>query len=75
MKININKVSFDYDPNNVWHVTPNNDIGMHVEDLQDQGICDCNPRFEIQENKGLLVIHNAFDHRELFEGDRKKIIQ
>lgn len=45
------------------HVLPVNDIGLHA----DSGVyCNCNPKFKWVEGT-LLVIHNSFDGRELFE--------
>lgn len=56
----------DYDKNNIWHAYPINDLKAHkLTGLK----CKCNPRIEIQMNKGLVVIHNAYDKREyVFEG-------
>lgn len=64
------RIYLDYDPTNVWHVTPTNDIEKHSEEVSKP--CKCNPRIEIQENKALLVTHNSFDRREYFEKDRRK---
>lgn len=44
------------------HVLPANDIGLHA----DIGVhCNCNPKVEWVEGT-MLVIHNSFDGRELF---------
>lgn len=45
------------------HVLPINDIRLHEESGE---TCHCNPRVQKDEN-GTLVIHNAFDGREMFE--------
>ncbi len=47
----------------MWHVLPINDIRLHSENGTN---CHCNPRIQSDEN-GTLVIHNAFDGREMFE--------
>lgn len=46
------------------HVVPVKDLAPHNSDSE---ICVCNPKIEIQENGNKLIIHNAFDHREIFE--------
>ena len=44
------------------HVLPVNDIGLHA----DSGVhCNCNPTVEWVDGTA-LVVHNAFDGRELF---------
>lgn len=43
------------------HVIPVDDIYPHKEDGFD---CHCSPRLE---EKGLIVVHNSFDGRELIE--------
>ena len=53
----------DYDHNNVWHVTPINDLKPHIEAVD----CPCNPKIEIQDNDGLVVVHKSYDGRELKE--------
>ena len=45
------------------HVLPVNDIRLHSESGE---ICHCNPRID-RSNDEVLVIHNAFDGREMFE--------
>ena len=45
------------------HVVPVNDIKEHVEGDDD---CPCNPRVEYV-GSGYLVVHNAWDDRELLE--------
>jgi len=45
------------------HILPVNDIRLHSE----VGIyCHCNPRVENTDGE-VVVIHNAFDGREMFE--------
>jgi hypothetical protein len=44
------------------HVLPLDDVGLHLDD----GVhCNCNPKVESFDEFS-LVIHNAFDGRELF---------
>jgi len=44
--------------NDFWHVLPKNDLRGHQENAR----CDCKPRVENN-----LIIHNAFDGREMLE--------
>ena len=46
------------------HILPNNDIQEHQEDSQ----CKCEPRVDIENE---LIIHNAYDGRELIEQTEK----
>ncbi len=46
-----------------WHVTPIDDLEPHEESTT----CKCEPRVEIGCNGDMIIIHNAFDGRELFE--------
>jgi len=48
--------------NEVWHIIPLNDLEEHSETLD----CACDPHLEIFD-KGTLVIHNAYDNREIGE--------
>lgn len=57
----------DYDKNNVWHVLPINDALEHRESVE----CECKPKLELQDNDGLVVVHNAYDGRELEENGKK----
>ena len=41
------------------HVVPTRDLAPHNTD---SAVCACNPKVEYG-----IVIHNAFDHREIFE--------
>lgn len=47
-----------------WHIYPVNDLEEH--DLEGT-TCKCGPKVEFPEDGGMLVIHNAFDLRELVE--------
>ena len=44
------------------HVLPVDDVKPHTETTS----CPCNPRVEVI-GANLLVVHNAFDHREIME--------
>ena len=44
------------------HVLPLNDIKEHTESTK----CHCKPRIEVV-GANLIIIHNAFDHREIIE--------
>lgn len=58
----------EYDHNNVWHVYPVNDLKEHDTESP---ACHCNPTVELQDNGGLVVIHNSYDGRELKERNEK----
>lgn len=45
-----------------YHVTPVDDIQEHTESIT----CECSPTVKT-ENGRLIVVHNAFDGRELIE--------
>lgn len=45
------------------HVVPNNDQHEHTEEGYK---CLCNPKLRI-ENEHLIIIHNSYDGRELYE--------
>lgn len=47
---------------NRYHITPENDTYKHDES-QD---CICDPKVEVI-NNNIVVIHNAFDRREIIE--------
>jgi hypothetical protein len=47
----------------IIHILPKNDLEPHEEEGT---ICKCNPRVEFVEG-GMLVIHNAYDNREIIE--------
>ena len=49
---------------NVYHVMPNNDVKDHSYHN-----CWCEPRIELQQNGGEIVVHNSADGREFFETD------
>lgn len=50
------------------HILPLNDIKLHVENT----ICECKPNIEILNDGYIMVIHNAFDKREIIEELLKK---
>jgi len=45
-----------------WHIIPENDVEDHIESLR----CECNPKV-INEREGQIIVHNAYDRREIFE--------
>jgi hypothetical protein len=47
----------------IIHVLPINDLEPHDEEGT---ICKCEPKVEFVEG-GMLVIHNAYDQREIIE--------
>ena len=49
----------------ILHVVPHNDARPH--DANNGGQCECSPVVEPQENGDFLVIHSAWDGREIFE--------
>jgi hypothetical protein len=49
----------------VCHVFPNGDLRVHLEGA-DVRACWCNPQLE-EAGRGLIVVHNAEDGRELVE--------
>lgn len=49
----------------ISHVSPTNDLRPH--DLESGGQCECEPKVEFLENGDALVIHNAWDGREIIE--------
>lgn len=65
------------DPNNVYHVTPTDDLNEHNETCTYPPIgepycdCPCKPQYEKVPPSGLIVIHNSFDGRENFEWDNR----
>ena len=55
----------------IMHVYPVNDARPH--DTESGATCDCGPVLKILENGDSLVVHNAWDGREIFkELDRDK---
>ena len=60
------------DPEKVFHVYPVNDLEEHYLECVYPAIghpycpCKCNPEFK-EEGDGLLIVHNSFDGREVFE--------
>jgi hypothetical protein len=49
------------------HVVPVDDYYEHTESV----LCSCRPKVQISVDGALIVIHNSFDRRELFEPGRK----
>ena len=47
----------------IWHITPVNDLKEHKESSQ----CECNPSVRVCDGGDLLITHNSYDKRELFE--------
>ena len=52
-----------------WHLLPTGDTNTHKESKN----CPCNPRLYKGEEGKILVVHNAFDGRELLEQAEKRI--
>lgn len=50
----------------IYHVTPNNDLYDHIDVVGDVE-CPCMPDYQ-EENNCLIVVHNSFDGREESEG-------
>ncbi len=50
--------------NNNLHVYPENDLQEHNTE---GSICSCNPKVEPQNNGILIIIHNAWDCRDITE--------
>ena len=49
-----------------WHIIPINDLHPHSEDDK----CECKPKVEVVDG-GVLVIHNAYDGREIYEDAKR----
>ncbi len=54
------------------HIHPQEDLEPHIIEVcaatnGDEQPCSCCPRVELGENDVLMVIHNAFDGREIIE--------
>lgn len=66
------------DPDKVYHVYPVNDLEDHYLECVYPAIgspycpCKCNPVFK-EEGESLLIVHNSFDGREVFEEARQII--
>jgi len=51
----------------IWHIIPTNDLKEHEK----SSTCECRPSVEIEAKNGdIIVVHNAYDERELAEPDR-----
>ena len=48
----------------IQHVYPPNDVFQHKLDGMP---CECLPEFETDDNGNVLIIHNAYDGRDLIE--------
>jgi hypothetical protein len=46
----------------IWSILPINDLKEHEADG-----CHCGPRVEMCDNGDMMIIHNAYDKRELVE--------
>lgn len=59
-------------PDKVFHIYPLNDLEEHFTECVYPAIgspycpCKCNPEFK-EEGESLLIVHNSFDGREVFE--------
>ena len=59
-------------PDKVFHVCPRNDLESHYLKCVYPVLgnpycpCKCNPQFK-EEDDSLLIVHNSFDGREVFE--------
>lgn len=66
------------DPEKVFHVYPLNDLESHYLECVYPAIgnpycpCKCNPEFK-EEGESLLIIHNSFDGREVFEQAKEMV--
>ena len=49
----------------IQHVYPVNDLDPH--DTESAGDCPCGPSMETLENGDILIVHNAYDGREIIE--------
>lgn len=47
----------------IWHVLPINDLKPHEE----KSTCACQPKVSNLEHGDMLVVHNAYDRREIME--------
>lgn len=67
------------DPEKVFHVHPRNDLEEHILKCVYPAIgspyCPCkyNPQFK-EEDDSLLIVHNSFDGREVFEQAQEMIM-
>lgn len=58
------------DKKEYWHLLPTGDTNTHKESIN----CPCNPTLHKGKEEGkILVVHNAFDGRELYEQADKRL--
>lgn len=50
-----------------WHVYPVDDLREHITSDYPRVVCWCRP-VEQEEGQGVVVVHNALDQRERYEG-------
>ncbi len=66
------------DPDKIFHVYPLDDLEEHDLECVYPPIgnpyckCKCNPLFT-EEGEGVLIVHNSFDGREVFEQARDMV--
>ena len=48
----------------IYHVVPHNDLSEHKSD---GASCPCYPEFEAQDNGDIIIIHFAYDGRDIIE--------
>lgn len=53
--------------NSNLHVLPIDDLYDHCESIR----CACRPKVKLGVDSQLLIVHNAFDRRELFEPNKQ----
>lgn len=54
----------------VYHVTPRDDLYVHV--LDSKGSCWCCPERDDDDPEGTIYVHNAYDCREQYEDGRRQ---
>lgn len=55
----------------IWHLLPEGDVKKHEESEN----CSCKPRIVDVEDGVTMIIHNAFDCREVYEQAEERIKQ
>ena len=64
--------SLDYKPR-PWGSTPVSKTEVHVHPLEDilphvlSDTCACEPKIDIVEGAGRVIVHNSWDKREVYE--------
>jgi len=56
----------EINPHNIFHVYPDGDVRAHWVDEGDMDQCPCEPTVKF-EGVGAIIVHNAWDHREIVE--------